>query len=84
MDRMINFGLHTHSKNWFLPLPHSHLSHIVGCIHILEIVLFPSPPELIFVTHATHGLSVIFFAEFKKNPEERKKYCFGLRLYNIS
>ena len=25
-----------------------------------------------------------FFAEFKNNPEECKKYCFGLRLYRIS
>ena len=38
----------------------------VGCIHILEIVLFPSPPELTFVTHATHGLSVIFLLSLKR------------------
>ena len=38
----------------------------VGCIHILEIVLLPSPPELIFVTHATHGLSVIFLLSLKR------------------
>ena len=31
--------------------------------------------EMIFVTHAIHGVSVNFLAECKKNPEERKKYC---------
>ena len=36
---------------------------------------------LIFVVNAVNGMRVNFLAECKKIPEEREKYCFGLRLY---
>ena len=49
----------------------------VGCIHILEIVLLPSPPELIFVTHATHGLSVIFLLSLKRIQKSAKSTALG-------
>ena len=49
----------------------------VGCIHILEIVLFPSPPELIFGTPATHGLSVICLLSLKIILKSAKSTALG-------
>ena len=39
---------------------------------------------LIFVTNAANAVRVKFLAERKKIPEERKNYCFVLRLYHNS